>query len=775
MARHMGNSESPYHPNQLHGIGREMLAAMLLLVPVVFWRGGLEPFELCKVALVQLAALGLVVVAGLAACSRSARRDATSLRNRLAWLVGDPISAAMLVGAFAGLVSTLNSLSPRTSWHGRYENGMGLLTTLALLVVYLAARRLGGDPRNVSRLLWAVALALVAPTLYAFIQMAGLDPFSWEQTSPFAHWTRPFGTLGHPNLLAGYIVMALPLIVWLAWQCLQTGRGRLGLGLCVLALLACVVALASLSRSAWLVLFLDFAGILILGIRRAVQQGGTWKILPGLHLGSSGPWVLAFAGLLVAGIAGAVVAGAAQPILERIRHVTVLAGRGPIWNGAWKIFVDHPWTGCGLETFDLAFRRYGTATFWRLEGGFVPTRAHNDLLHTLATQGLPGLIAFVTLSVSLVWAMRRAWRVRREEDRGLVLALGAAIGAWYVQNCFGFPVAPTASLFVVLAGMLSGLAWPGEPKEALDLRHSPGRRLASLSIVAGGALLAYVLVARPYLAGCACHQGEQMRQGDPEGALLCHERAVGLDPGRDVLWGKLGACAAVAAEGCPDASQRRRLLLRGRAAVEQACRLVPTSSENHANRGRVLRALAREGLAQPEELLAAFDRALTLDPENTMYLADAAAAAVGLGMAARAREYIDLGLRIDPDLGMLHTDMAALELAEGHYRQAEQHLDQALAGRWHDSKQFPRAQALLCLVYLDTERPGQAFHVADDVLAREESLPVRCLRARALEKLGRRREAAEEYRRIVQVRPDHALARAALARLDGGRKNGKSR
>jgi tetratricopeptide (TPR) repeat protein len=266
-----------------------------------------------------------------------------------------------------------------------------------------------------------------------------------------------------------------------------------------------------------------------------------------------------------------------------------------------------------------------------------------------------------------------------------------------------------------------------------------------------------------------------MRQGDPERALLCHERAVGLDPGRDVLWGKLGACATMAAERCPDAAPRHRLLLRGREAVEEGCRLVPLSSENHANRGRVLRALAREELVQPEEVLAAFDRALTLDPENTMYFADAAAAAVGLGLAARAREYIDRGLRIDPDLGMLHTDMAALELAERHYRQAEQHLDRALAGRWHDRKQYPRAQALLCLVYLNTERPQPALHVADEVLAGEESLPVRCLRARALEKLGRRREAAEEYRRIVQVRPDHALARAALARLDGGRKNGKSR
>jgi O-antigen ligase len=757
-------------------IARGLLAGMLLLTPVIFWRGGLEPFELCKVALVQLTALGLLVTAGMAASSGCAGLNWHSLRKRLVHLAGDPVSAAMLLGALSATLSTVTSLSPRTSWHGRYENGMGLMTTLAMLVVYFATRIVCPDARSAWPLLGAVAIALVPPMLYALFQMAGLDPFAWEQTSTFAQWTRPGSTLGHPNYLAGYAVMALPLVIGLAWQSARTQRRRTALVLALLSALACAVALASLSRSAWLVLFLGaVAGFIRIVARLAATRSGALRCASRLNRAPKLWMVAALLTLLVTLTVITVTAGVFRPFVKRVSQMTVLGGRGPIWLGAWRIFVDHPWTGCGLETFDLAFRRYGTAAFWRFEGGLIPSRAHNDVLHTLATQGMPGLIAFLLLLGSLVWASRRAWQRNGCAQRGLVLALASAILAWYILNCFSFPVAPTASLFVVLAALLSRLAWPGVAEETLPWQHAPLRWLVSCLLLGCGVTMAYLLVARPYLAGCASQLGERVQKIQPYRALHFHERAVRLDPGRDVLWLRLGACTAIAAESCPDASQRQTLLLRGRAAVEEACRLVSVSSENHANRGRVLRALAREGWVPPDEVLAAFDMALALDPENTVYLADAAAAAVSMGLTGRARQYIERGLRIDADLGMLHTDLAALELAQRHYAEAERHLNAAVAGRWHESKQYPRALSLLCLTYLETGRNERALQVADHVLTREDSLPVRFLRARALERLGRRAQAAEEYRRIVQVRPDHALAQAGLTRLHEVPKNGKCR
>src|SRR5437867_928606 len=103
------------------GATRAILVVFLVLVPVVFWRGALEPFESCKAALLQLTAL---VLAGCLTCGRAWRRF-LSLR--------EPISLAVLLGVLSAGLSTAFSLSTRTSLCGNWENCAGLVTTVSLL------------------------------------------------------------------------------------------------------------------------------------------------------------------------------------------------------------------------------------------------------------------------------------------------------------------------------------------------------------------------------------------------------------------------------------------------------------------------------------------------------------------------------------------------------------------------------------------------------------------------------------------------------------------
>jgi hypothetical protein len=73
--------------------------------------------------------------------------------------------------------------------------------------------------------------------------------------------------------------------------------------------------------------------------------------------------------------------------------------------------------------------------------------------------------------------------------------------------------------------------------------------------------------------------------------------------------------------------------------VERAVALTPPHATNHANRGRVLSELVRLGRATPEQVLEAYDRALSLDPRNGAFLQDASAKALALGQPERSREY----------------------------------------------------------------------------------------------------------------------------------------
>src|SRR5581483_7087325 len=99
-----------------------------------------------------------------------------------------------------------------------------------------------------------------------------------------------------------------------------------------------------------------------------------------------------------------------EPLTARLREAASLTGRGPIWGAAWQIFREYPLTGCGLDCFPLAFAPHRTPDYWADEWGVTPTRAHDEPLQLLATQGLLGGVAGLVLLFGLVRAGRRALR-----------------------------------------------------------------------------------------------------------------------------------------------------------------------------------------------------------------------------------------------------------------------------------------------------------------------------------------------------------------------------
>src|SRR5205823_1226775 len=84
------------------------------------------------------------------------------------------------------------------------------------------------------------------------------------------------------------------------------------------------------------------------------------------------------------------------------------AGRFVIQAAAWDMFRERPATGCGTDCFRLGFGRHRPAALYAAEGPVTPGKAHNDFLHVLATQGLPGAAALAVLGFGLVRGGARA-------------------------------------------------------------------------------------------------------------------------------------------------------------------------------------------------------------------------------------------------------------------------------------------------------------------------------------------------------------------------------
>jgi O-antigen ligase/tetratricopeptide (TPR) repeat protein len=793
-----------------------------LLTPLVFSWQTVEAFEYNKVALLLLGALILVAL-----CLVRLLAARPALGAVTSWL-RDPIVAGALLFGVSVVVSTLTSISPVTSLFGTQESYAGLTTMLAYVVVFVATRAVVGSVADARRLLLAPVVAAGVAGAYAVLQVLRLDPVGFGRVSEITGLVRPFATMGHPNLLGAFLVMAFPLTVEAGRRALARGQRVVAAVLAGVALLAAVGVAASVSRGAWLAfvaaLVVLSVGWLAIGERRS-----------GLALGA------VLAGAVVVLLALGAGAGILGSLAARLRDFTDSASRIHIWAAAWAMFREHPLVGAGLDTFQLAFEAKRTVAYWLVEWNGSPAKAHNEPLHVLATQGALGGIALLVLAGGVIAAAAGA--VRRGGDRPLAVAVAAALVGFASSDLFSFTVAGCGTLAVVLAAVLGRLREPSDVDAGGDrlegflatlgasgllaamvclsnvnsaaIAGAPERVLAAAALVvvalgvaaaafaleqhgrpavfaAAGAArgwrapprpagawaalavlwlatgaLAWILVLRPWEASQAARRGLLLTPRVPAAAVDAFERAVALDSSNAFYWVKLGAAAHAHGRAARDVEQRRRYLGRAREAFERSIRLVPVTAYNHANLGRLLADLTRDGHARPEDVWPRFDAALARDPNNAYFYTDAATAALVLDDRARAARYAKQAAALYPRFALAHSILGHLELADGRPAEAARVLEGALALDWHGAA---GAQAVagsnLAAAYLRLGKPAEAERAARQALTHTPGYAdARFNLAKALELLGRRREALEEYRRILAEQPDYEPAREALRGL----------
>ena len=229
----------------------------------------------------------------------------------------------------------------------------------------------------------------------------------------------------HPNQLAGFVVLFVPLSVGLY----SVFESRLAKAACVvLPLLALPAAIVTYSR-----------GVLVALVALVLVLARSKRAWP----------AIAAAAVLVVVLAPSAwqdrVADAGR--LDRPE----IATRLDFWDAALSMFQAHPVLGVGLNSFDVAYVDLDTTgrTFLPGSGLAPPESAHNLYLNTLAEQGLVGIAALLLLILAagrMVLALRRS-SDPRIRNFGLGL-LGAGI-ALLVSNLFDVTfVDPKTSMLV---------------------------------------------------------------------------------------------------------------------------------------------------------------------------------------------------------------------------------------------------------------------------------------------------------------------------------------
>ncbi len=323
---------------------------------------------------------------------------------------------------------------------------------------------------------------------------------------------RIYGPFFNPNLLAGYLLLALPVAAAVVWwsrnQADSGGRSLLTIaGGFVIVLMSAALLLTG-SKGGLLA-----AAVVIMVLAFTLPR-------PGTRLAHRVRW-LAIVLLLV----GAGVALVAPPIRVRILSAFTTQRRSAAfryytWTATTQMIGQRPLLGFGPGSYEYVQPQFAMAGFTRT--------AHQTLLQIAAETGLPSLVLLlVALSAIVIELRSRISRAPPGQRLLAAAALAAFVGFW-AHNLIDY------SWYVPAVGitvwMLVGIAMADEPPlEALAidaLWPKVGRAILIAALVAGCWLLA-----RGLRSQALAVEAEQLaRQGIPSAAVARIERAIALDP-----------------------------------------------------------------------------------------------------------------------------------------------------------------------------------------------------------------------------------------------------
>jgi O-antigen ligase len=296
-------------------------------------------------------------------------------------------SLVFIVWAFLAAIASNGTIFEK--FFGVSGRLTGFITYIGLVVLMLSALATGGQQLN-KKLMYTLVISGAASMLLALIQAAGADPFDW-----ISEFTPIFSVFGNPNFLSSFMAFTAIAVLALWWN--KSIKGTL-ISI-VFGLISIFIIYKSKSQQGFLVLLIGISTIIYLWIR---QNSSLKKLKYVYQL----LW-------LTGGIA------VFLDILQKSPWTSILykqsvSFRGDFWQAGWKMALDNPIFGVGLDGYRDNFRFYrDQAAVTRDPIDASVDSAHNVFIDILAGGGFP-LLALYLGWIFIVF--RSAYKVFNREQ-----------------------------------------------------------------------------------------------------------------------------------------------------------------------------------------------------------------------------------------------------------------------------------------------------------------------------------------------------------------------
>ena len=436
-----GSSDSEAAVGAFRTAAFVIVAAGCTFVPWIFTTRIDDVFYLPK-----LVALWVLLGAVLWLLALSAVKGESTARIRLIRLIDLPVLAFV---AFTLLAFALSE-DKHQSLFGEQLQHQGVLTTLLYVAFFYVGRVLVCTKHRLRLLFGASAVGATGVSAYAIVQKLGLDPI-WKGYLPSG---RVFSTIGQPNALAAYLLIAIPVTAALA-----LGQKQ-GVRIAALASLASMVValLLTYSRAGYLGL-VTAGAVFVYGCR-----GRTTLARPVPRIYAGGVIVALLLTLAIVGPVRGVVTSTWHRAwsVSSVNNDESISAHLDLWKVAVRIIEGHPVVGTGPETFPEVFPTYSRmvlpASTVRDLDQYRVESPHNEVLAIASGAGVPTALFYL---IFLAGAAAVLWRVARNDAdsavRVAMVAVLAVEAGHFVTDSFMSAEVTGSWLFWTLIGAALGV------------------------------------------------------------------------------------------------------------------------------------------------------------------------------------------------------------------------------------------------------------------------------------------------------------------------------
>ncbi|MCL5256495.1 MAG: O-antigen ligase family protein [Chloroflexi bacterium] len=564
-----------------------------MTLPLTYSTFTADYFDLPKVTVLRLLTIVILVALAIRTIARG-RLD--FYRTRL--------DVPILAYLGACLIATFHTMSFTLSLYGGYTRYEGLITIANYAVLFFLAISILNNGERIERALQVMVGAASLVAITGIAQTFGLQLYPGGDLSEFQG--RVFSTLGNPDFLGSYLVLAIPVAAGLLLKA-SDKRYKGALSLAIIIMIVCLIL--TYTRGAWIGLAVSLPVLLFAG--RSLLRNKLWIV--GIAL-----VVLTTIGLIEVGgpqrlesaissflapaserLAAPEAASGGTGVVSRIQTSTDLSGgtigvRLQTWQATLGVIRDNPVFGVGLSSLQMAMAKYISVEYARGEGfDHMPDQAHNGLLQVAANTGIIGLMAYLAVLAAFVWTIA-GWMRRNSRSALQPLAVGilAAWVGYMVQDSFLFGVIGTSSQFWLLmgAGVALSLSQGAKVFER-SWGFMPGLRIAASVAVGLVAIYAGFLAMKPAIADYYMNAGnnafhaQSSAQASAEQGIANYRTAIAWAPYVKDYREMLASVLTYRAEGTTDETARNRDLDEAVSTLTEAIAQNPEHAALYIGRG----------------------------------------------------------------------------------------------------------------------------------------------------------------------------------------------